>query len=150
MPMLFLVASPLDPRPGLARRLPAINRTKKPPCSRGQQKGHPPCHRPGGNGDLGKDATMKCGSVRRLAKPTEKRASHSAQTRPAKFSYDTRLHVQDQLVRLPITPCATAVRPGLFGKTFDQCNREQQDKGGLGNFNPYYGVCAVKRFGERR
>ena len=128
--ILFLVASSMDLDRGLARRLPAIDRTKKTPAAVDSRR----VIRlviDGGNKVTLDGKTVTMGSrvtVKDLQFVEANGKGHLIQLQTdRKASYDTYLHVQNQLVA-----AYNAVRnrrsSGLFGKTFDQCSREQQDQ----------------------
>ena len=127
--ILFLVASSMDLDRGLARRLPAIDRPKKPSAAVDSRRVIRLVIDGGNRVTLdGKTVTMK--EIRqRAAQFVEANGKgHLIQLQTdRKASYDTYLHVQNQLVA-----AYNAVRnrrsSGLFGKTFDQCSREQQDQ----------------------
>ena len=123
--ILFLVASSMD----LDRGLAAIDRTKKPSAAVDSRRVIRLVIDGGNRVTLdGKTVTMK--EIRqRAAQFVEANGKgHLIQLQTdRKASYDTYLHVQNQLVA-----AYNAVRnrrsSGLFGKTFDQCSREQQDQ----------------------
>ncbi|KGF42107.1 membrane protein [Prevotella denticola DNF00960] len=127
--ILFLVASSMDLDRGLARRLPAIDRTKKPSAAVDSRRVIRLVIDGGNRVTLdGKTVTMK--EIRQCAAQFVEAngKGHLIQLQTdRKASYDTYLHVQNQLVA-----AYNAVRnrrsSGLFGKTFDQCSREQQDQ----------------------
>lgn len=127
--ILFLVASSMDLDKGLARRLPAIDKTKKTALAVDSRK---VIRLVIGADDKvtldGRSVTMRAIRQQTTMFVKTNGKGHLIQLQTdRKASYDTYLHVQDQLAA-----AYNAVRnrrsSGLFGKTFDQCSREQQDQ----------------------
>ena len=127
--ILFLVASSMDLDKGLARRLPAIDKTKKTASAVDSRK---VIRLVIGADDKvtldGRSVTMR--EIRQqtttFVKTNGKGHLIQLQT-DRKASYDTYLHVQDQLAA-----AYNAVRDqrasSLFGQPFEQCSREQQTR----------------------
>ena len=118
--ILFLVASSMDLDKGLARRLPAIDKTKKTASAVDSRKVIRLV--------IGADdkVTLDGRQTTTFVKTNGKGHLIQLQT-DRKASYDTYLHVQDQLAA-----AYNAVRDqrssSLFGKPFEQCSREQQTR----------------------
>ncbi|WP_314647553.1 biopolymer transporter ExbD [Prevotella multiformis] len=127
--ILFLVASSMDLDKGLARRLPAIDKTKKTASAVDSRK---VIRLVIGAGDKvtldGRSVTMRAIRQQTTTFVKTNGKGHLIQLQTdRKASYDTYLHVQDQLAA-----AYNAVRDqrssSLFGKPFEQCSREQQTR----------------------
>lgn len=127
--ILFLVASSMDLDKGLARRLPAIDKTKRTASAVDSRK---VIRLVIGADDKvtldGRSVTMKAIRQQTTTFVKTNGKGHLIQLQTdRKASYDTYLHVQDQLAA-----AYNAVRDqrssSLFGKPFEQCSREQQTR----------------------
>ncbi|MGP1525726.1 MAG: ExbD/TolR family protein [Prevotella multiformis] len=127
--ILFLVASSMDLDKGLARRLPAIDKTKKTASAVDSRK---VIRLVIGADDKvtldGRSVTMRAIRQQTTTFVKTNGKGHLIQLQTdRKASYDTYLHVQDQLAA-----AYNAVRDqrasSLFGKPFEQCSREQQTR----------------------
>ena len=127
--ILFLVASSMDLDKGLARRLPAIDKTKKTASAVDSRK---VIRLVVGADDKvtldGRSVTMRAIRQQTTTFVKTNGKGHLIQLQTdRKASYDTYLHVQDQLAA-----AYNAVRDqrasSLFGKPFEQCSREQQTR----------------------
>ncbi|EGC20078.1 ExbD/TolR family protein [Prevotella multiformis] len=127
--ILFLVASSMDLDKGLARRLPAIDKTKKTALAVDSRK---VIRLVIGADDKvtldGRSVTMRAIRQQTTTFVKTNGKGHLIQLQTdRKASYDTYLHVQDQLAA-----AYNAVRDqrssSLFGKPFEQCSREQQTR----------------------
>lgn len=127
--ILFLVASSMDLDKGLARRLPAIDKTKKTASAVDSRK---VIRLVIGADDKvtldGRSVTMRAIRQQTTTFVEANGKGHLIQLQTdRKASYDTYLHVQNQLVAA-YNAARNRRSSGLFGKTFDQCSREQQDQ----------------------
>lgn len=127
--ILFLVASSMDLDKGLARRLPAIDKTKKTASAVDSRK---VIRLVIGADDKvtldGRSVTMRAIRQQTTTFVKTNGKGHLIQLQTdRKASYDTYLHVQDQLAA-----AYNAVRDqrasSLFGQPFEQCSREQQTR----------------------
>ncbi|WP_455540957.1 ExbD/TolR family protein [Prevotella fusca] len=125
--ILFLVASSMDLDKGLSRQLPPVDKKNTPPAAVDSKR----VVRLGIDAENkvtldGKAVTLK--EVRQRATQFIKTngKGHIIQLQSdRKASYDTYLHVQNQLVAAYNT-VRNQRSLALFGKTFEQCSHEQQ------------------------
>jgi len=125
--IFFLVASSMDLDKGLSRQLPAIDKTKTPPAAVDSRKVMRIVIDAKNQVTLdGKAVTMKELLQRAIQLIQTNGKGHLIQLQSSRnASYDTYIHVQNQLVAAYNT-LRNQRALNLFGKEFELCSNEQQ------------------------
>lgn len=125
--ILFLVASSMDLDKGVSRRLAAIDKTKTPPAAVDSKRVIRIAINAENQVTLdGKPASMNEIKQRTMQLVESAGKGHLIQLQSDRnASYDTYLHVQNQLVAAYNT-IRNQKSMNLFGKEFDLCSNEQQ------------------------
>ena len=125
--ILFLVASSMDLDKGVSRKLAAIDKTKTPPAAVDSKRVIRIAINAENQVTLdGKPTTMEDIKQRTMQLIESANKGHLIQLQSDRnASYDTYLHVQNQLVAAYNT-IRNQKSMNLFGKEFDVCSNEQQ------------------------